>query len=119
MDKKLVVSGALTFGEFYGLGSELSALKHINGTSLTIPGQARDLGALLAAAKYQGGMIPSHGHPQFDDDLATGLARVQLESMDDEEISSIASAAVEALEKEKEPAIADADSATSAEAGEN
>lgn len=119
MDKKLVQSGALTFGEFYALGSDLSALKHIKGTSLTIPGQARDLGALLAAAKYQGGMLPSHGHPQFDDDLASGLARVQLESMDDEEISSIASAAVDALEKKEEPAIDDADSATPVEAGDN
>lgn len=94
--------GAHTFGEFYALGDDLSAVKHINGTSLTIPGQARDLGALLAASKFQGGMLPQSGRPHYDDDLASGTARMQFEELGDDEISAIAQEVASAeAEKEK------------------
>ena len=98
-----VMIGAKRFGEFYALGDDLSAVKHINGTSLTIPGQARDLGALLAASKFSGGMIPIHGHPKYDEDLAHGLARIQADAMDEEQLSSLAiNAAAAAKKKEDE-----------------
>lgn len=99
-----VMDGALTFGQFYALESSLSAVKHINGTSLTIPGQARDLGALLASSKYSGGMIPRHGTPQYDESFEHGFARVQAEGMDDEELSEIARRAIEEDPTKKEPA---------------
>lgn len=94
--------GALRFGQFYSLGSELSAVKVINGSSLTIPGQARDLASLLASAKFQGGMLPRHGSPEYDEDFAHGLARSQYEQLDDEEISAIAQeAAAGVVDKEE------------------
>ena len=104
MEVSKIKIGALRFGEFYALEGDLSAVKHINGSSLTIPGQARDLGALLAASKFSGGMIPIHGTPEYDESLEHGLARVQADSMDEEELSQIAIHAVEEEKKEKEPA---------------
>ena len=103
MEESKIKYGALRFGEFYALEGDLSAVKHIKGSSLTIPGQARDLGALLAASKFSGGMIPIHGTPQYDESLEHGLARVQAEGMDEEELSQIAIQAVEKEKKEKEP----------------
>lgn len=111
-----VLCGAHTFGEFYALGDSLSAVKHIKGSSLTIPGQARDLGALLAASKFSGGMIPIHGQPEYDEDLAHGLARVQAESMDYEELSAIAIGAID-KEGEKDESAKDAESDLSGEDG--
>lgn len=82
--------GALKFGEFGRFQAEFDAVKHINGSSLTIPGQARDLAALLASSKFSGGMIPRHGTPQFDSSPEAALARVQFEAMDEEQVSEIA-----------------------------
>lgn len=94
--------GAHTFGEFYAMGDDLSAVKHISGSSLTIPGQARNLGALLAASKFQGGMVPQHGRPRYDEDLASGSARMQLDELGDDELSALAQeAAAAAAAKEK------------------
>lgn len=93
---------AMTFGQFYENKAHFSALKEIKGTSLTIPGQARDLGALLAAAKYSGGMVPRHGTPDFDESFEEGYARMTYESMDEEQISQIASEAASRAEKKED-----------------
>lgn len=87
MEKSAKAFGsAKTFGEMYA--SDMSCIRHITQSSLTVPGQARDLGSLLASSKFTGGMIPRHGTPQYDADEATALARLRLESMDDEALES-------------------------------
>lgn len=88
--QKLQSHGALKFGEFVQFPAEFDAVKRIKGSSLTIPGQARDLASILASAKFSGGMVPRHGTPLYDDDEAHALARVQFEGMDDEQVSQIA-----------------------------
>lgn len=50
------------------------------GASLTIPGLAPDLQAIIAAAT-EGQPLPLVGRPNFDEDEASGLARVQAEQM--------------------------------------
>lgn len=92
---------AQTFGQFYQKGTS-DLVRSISMTSCTIPGQARDLGALLAASRYQGGMIPRHGTPVYDEDLAHGIARLQVEQMDDEQLSDIAIRAGEETDKKDE-----------------
>lgn len=82
---------ARTFGKF--IEEDLSCIRRISGSSLTIPGQSKDLGALLASSKFSGGMIPRHGTPQYDEDENHALARLKLEAMDDEQISQIAESA--------------------------
>lgn len=99
---------AKRFGQFYEDKEALSCVRTISMTSCTIPGQARDLGALLASAKYQGGMIPRHGTPVYDEDLAHGMARMQLEQLDDEQLSQIAIEAAGKADKKEEPANDDA-----------
>lgn len=108
---------AMTFGQFYENKAHFSALKKIHGSSLTIPGQARDLGALLAAAKYSGGMVPRHGTPAFDESLEEGIARMTFESMDEEQISQIACDAASRAKEEKDDKDVDDANTDDTEAG--
>lgn len=109
---------AMTFGQFYENKALFSALKEIKGSSLTIPGQARDLGALLAAAKYSGGMVPRHGTPGYDDTFEEGYARMTFESMDEDQISQLASDAVKLAEKKEDVKDDADDKSDDGEAGE-
>lgn len=99
--------GYLQFGKFADFPAELDAVKHIDESSLTIPGQARDLGALLASAHYQGGMLPRHGVPASDDSEAAAIARLQYEELDDEQALELVRSAA-AAEKKKDEGTKDA-----------
>lgn len=95
--------GYLKFGEFDAYPAELNPVKHIDEASLTIPGQARDLGALLASARFQGGLLPRHGVPTYDDSEEAAIARLQFEELDDEQRLQLARSAAAAAEKKDEP----------------
>lgn len=83
-------NGCKTFGAFYL--EDISCIRSIHQSSLTIPGQSRDLGSLLAASKFSGGMIPRHGTPEYDVDEAHALARLRLEALDDEQVAEMVQA---------------------------
>lgn len=102
MPTKKKSHGYLKFGEFGRFADELSPIKHISESSLTIPGQARSIASILAASKFQGGFIPVHGRATFDDSLASGIARVRASQMSEEELEQVVrSSEVSGVEKEE------------------
>lgn len=102
MAKENKSHGYLKFGEFGRFSAELSAIKHISESSLTIPGQARSIASILAASKFQGGFIPVHGRATFDDSLAAGIARVKASQMSDEELEQVVRSSADPGVKEEE-----------------
>lgn len=94
--------GYLKFGEFAAFPAELDAVKHIDEASLTIPGQARDLGALLASARFQGALLPRHGVPSYDESEEAAIARLQFEELDYDQRLQLARSAAAAAEKKDE-----------------
>lgn len=67
------------------------------GASLTIPGLAPDLQAIIAAAT-EGQPLPIVGRPNFDEDEASGLARLSAEQMSPAELLQYEKTAAEQSE---------------------
>lgn len=72
----------LKFGQF---GAFSEPFRKIKGSSLTVPGQARSLAALIQSNEVSGSPFPMHSSGGYDGNETQALAAVQFEQLSEEE----------------------------------
>lgn len=72
----------LKFGQF---GAFSEPFREIKGSTLTVPGQARSLAALIQSNEASGSPFPLHHSGDYDGTEADALAAVQFEQLSEEE----------------------------------
>lgn len=72
----------LKFGQF---GAFSEPFRQIKGSSLTVPGQARSLAALIQSNEASGSPFPMHHSGDYDGTEAEALAAAQFEQLSEEE----------------------------------
>lgn len=72
----------LKFGQF---GAFSEPFRKIAGSTLTVPGQARSLAALIQSNQASGSPFPQHASGGYDGTEAEALAAAQFEQLSEEE----------------------------------
>lgn len=72
----------LKFGQF---GDFCEPFRKIKGSSLTVPGQARSLAALIQSNEASGSPFPLHHSGDYDGNEKEALAAAQFEQLSEEE----------------------------------
>lgn len=72
----------LKFGQF---GAFSEPFRDIKGSTLTVPGQARSLAALIQSNESSGAPFPMHHSGDYDGSEAEALAAAEFEQLSEEE----------------------------------